>query len=203
MSQQEGDDGELRDKGEDATLIEQFMQSTEGENTESIRNIFKNPDAMAALESADSELKTAILAQPDVVDELAASGMGPNVVRIMDTLDSEQQAEVLKARYAIAGLLHHGESDAVFRLLGDMNADQKTDVLSQSGVVFDIAREKQGGKLIKLMRSLDWYRQATILEKPDAISALRSYGQRESVNKMLAGIRAAQEPWLSNPAVTH
>ena len=37
MSQQEGDDGELRDKGEDATLIEQFMQSTEGENTESIR----------------------------------------------------------------------------------------------------------------------------------------------------------------------
>lgn len=203
MPQETTDERGLQDRAGSCELIDQFRQSAQGGDREVLRNLFQNAEAVAALESADAELKTALLARPGVVDGLAESGSAASVIRVIDTLDTDRQTEILRALYAISGLLRNGESAAVFRLLGGLNADQKTAVLSEDGVVCDIARQRHGGKLMKLMKPLDWYRQATILERRDAIHDLRKYGQRRQVNAMLAGILAAQEPWLSQPAITH
>lgn len=202
-SEDRNDEAGLQNDASPSELIDQFTQAAQSEDHKSLRNLFSNAQAVAALESADAERKTTILAQPFVVDGLAGSGSAAAVIRILDTLDTDKQAKILSAQYAVGGLLHQGQAPAVFRLLEGMNADQKTQVLSTSSVVQDFARTKNGGKLMKLMRELNWAQQGEILSQYGAIRALREYGQRRQVRAMLDGIKVAQEPFLSAPAVLH
>lgn len=164
----------------------------------------RTQDAAALLDSLSAEHKIAVLTtERCAASYLADSGLAVDIVRVLEGLDVHQRVEVMSAYDAVGGLLRNGQAPAVFRLLEGMNADQKTQVLATSSVVEDFARRKHGGKLMKMMRELNWAQQGEILSQYGAIQALRKYGQRRQVNAMLDGIKVAQEPFLSAPAVLH
>lgn len=161
-------------------------------------------DAAILLDSISAEHKIAVLTtERCAASYLADCGLAVDIVRILEGLDVHQRVEVMSAYDAVGGLLRNGQAPAVLRLLEGMDADHKTQVLATSSVVEEFARKKHGGALMKMMRELNWAQQGEILSQHGAIKALRKYGQRRQVNAMLDGIKVAQEPFLSAPAVLH